>query len=64
MNQFLSGASKKGGQRRKLEPMVDNAEEKDGGFPAIDGCLMIFDGTTAYNSQALLDAHVPRGLHS
>jgi hypothetical protein len=51
MKQFLSGGSKKGDQRRKPEPMADATEEKDNGFSAIDGCLMIFGGTTAYDSK-------------
>jgi hypothetical protein len=51
MKQFLSGGSKKGDQRRKPEPMADATEEKDSGFSATDGCLMIFGGTIAYDSK-------------
>jgi hypothetical protein len=51
MKRFLSGGSKKGDQRRKPEPVADDAEEKDGGFSATDGCLMIFGGMTAYDSK-------------
>jgi hypothetical protein len=31
--------------------VVDDAKEKDGDFPMIDGCLMIFGGMTAYDSK-------------
>jgi hypothetical protein len=51
MKRFLFGGSKKGDQRRKPEPVADDAEEKDGGFLATDGCLMIFGGTVAYDSK-------------
>jgi hypothetical protein len=51
MKRFLSGGSKKGDPRRKPELEADNAKEKDGGFPAIDGYLMIFGGTVAYDSK-------------
>jgi hypothetical protein len=51
MKQFLSGGSKKGDQRRKPGPEADDDEEKDGGFPVTYGCLMIFDGTTTYDSK-------------
>jgi hypothetical protein len=51
MKRFLSGGSKKGGQRRKPETAADDTEEKDVGLPVTDGCL-IFGGTAAYNSQA------------
>ena len=48
MKHFLSGGSKKGDQRKKLEPATDAAEGKDGGFPTPDGCLMIFGRAVAY----------------
>jgi hypothetical protein len=51
VKRFLSGGSKNRDQRRKPEPMVDNAKEMDGGFPTTDGCLMIFGGTAAYDSK-------------
>jgi hypothetical protein len=47
MKQFLPSGSKKGDQRRNPEPVVDDAEEKGGGFPMTDGYLMIFGGTAA-----------------
>jgi hypothetical protein len=52
MKWFLSSGSKKGQQRRKPEPKTDDAKGKDGGFPAMDGCLMIFGGAVAYNSKS------------
>jgi hypothetical protein len=51
MKRFLSGGPKKGDQRRNPEPVADDAEEKDGGFPMTDGYLMIFGGTAAYDSK-------------
>jgi hypothetical protein len=51
MKRFLSGGSKKGDQRRKPKPVADDAEEKDGYFSTIDGCLMMFGGTVAYDSK-------------
>jgi hypothetical protein len=44
-------APRRGDQRRKPKPVVDDAKEKDGDFPMIDGCLMIFGGMTAYDSK-------------
>ena len=51
MKHFLFGGSKKGDQRKKPEPMVDDAKGKDSGFSMLDGCLMIFDGAAADNSR-------------
>ena len=50
MKRFPSGGSDKGNQRKKPEPAVDVAKGKDGGFLTLDGCLMIFGGTAAYDS--------------
>jgi hypothetical protein len=47
MKRFLSSGSKKGDQKKKPDPTVDDAEEKDGGFFTMDGCLMIFGGMAA-----------------
>jgi len=44
---FLSGGSNKGEHRKDADPTMDDAEEKDGGFPTPDGCLMIFGGPKA-----------------
>jgi len=49
MKRFLSGGFDKGNQRKKLEPAADDAKGKDGGFSALDGCLMIFGGTATYD---------------
>jgi hypothetical protein len=51
MKRFLSRGSKRGDQKRKPDPSEDDAEEKEGTFPETMGCLMIFDGTTAYDSK-------------
>ena len=42
MKRFLSGGSSKGEHRK---------EPKDSGFPMLDGCLMIFEGSIAYDSK-------------
>ena len=39
------------GSRGKTLPPTDDAEEKDDGFPTLDGCLMIFGGSVAYDSK-------------
>ena len=36
---------------KEPKPATDDAKGKDGGFPALDGCLMIFGGSAAYNSK-------------
>ena len=51
MRRFLSGGSNKGEQGKDLAPTMDNAEEKDDGFPTPDDCLMIFGGSTTYDSK-------------
>ena len=30
---------------------MDDTEEKDGGFLTLDGCIMIFQGSVAYDSK-------------
>ena len=42
MKRFLSRGSSKGEHRK---------EPKDSGFPMLDGCLMIFEGSAAYDSK-------------
>ena len=54
MKRFLSRGSNKGEHRGDPNPAIDDAEEKDGGFPTLDGCLMIFRGSEAYNSKCRL----------
>ena len=51
MKRFLSGGSNKGEHRGDPKPAADDAEGKDGGFSTLDGCLMIFKGSAAYDSK-------------
>ena len=51
MKRFLSGGSNKGEHGKDPDPTMDDAEEKDDGFPTPDGCLMIFGGSVALDSK-------------
>ena len=51
MKQFLSGGSNKGEHRKEPKPATDDVNEKDGGFSTLDGRLMIFGGSAAYDSK-------------
>ena len=51
MKQFLSKGSNKGEHEKDPDPTTDDVEGKDGGFPMLDGCLMIFGGSVAYDSK-------------
>ena len=51
MKWFLSGGSNKGEHRNDPKSTTDDAEGKDSGFPTLDGCLMTFGGSTAYDSK-------------
>ena len=51
MKWFLSEGSNKGEHRGDPKPTTDDAEEKDGSFPMLDGCLMNFGGSVAYDSK-------------
>ena len=51
MQKFLSGSSNKGEQGKEPAPTTDDAEEKDDSFTTLDGCLMIFKGSAAYDSK-------------
>ena len=51
MKRFLSGGSNKGEHRKEPTQATDDVEGKDGGFPTLDGCLMIFGGSAAYDSK-------------
>ena len=51
MHKFLLGSANKGEQGKEPAPTADDAEEKDDGFPTLNGCLMIFGGSTAYDSK-------------
>ena len=51
MRRFLSRGSNKGEHRKDPAPAADNAEEKGDNFPTPDGCLMVFEGSVAYDSK-------------
>ena len=51
MKQFLSIGFNKGGHGKDPKPTTNDAEGRDGGFPMLDGCLMIFRGSTAHDSK-------------
>ena len=51
MKRFLPGGSNKGEHRKDPDPTMDDAEEKDDGFPTPDGFLMIFGGSEVYDSK-------------
>ena len=51
MRWFLSRGSNKGEHGKDPDPTVDDAKEKDNNFPTLDGCLMIFGGSEAYDSK-------------
>ena len=51
MRWFLSRGHNKGEHGKDPNPTMDDTEEKDDGFPTPDGCLMIFGGSTAYDSK-------------
>ena len=51
MRRFLSGGSNKGEQGKDPAPTMDDAEEKDDGFLMLNGCLMIFGESAAYDSK-------------
>ena len=50
MKRFSSEGSNKGEHKGDPKPAVDNTEGNDGGFPTLDGYLMIFRGSVAYDS--------------
>ena len=52
MKRFLSGGSNKGENRKEPKLTIDNAEGKDSSFPMLDGYLMIFRGSAAYDSKS------------
>ena len=51
MRKYLSGGFNKGEQGKEPVPTTDDAEEKDDAFPTPNGALMIFVGSTAYDSK-------------
>ena len=50
MKRLLSRGSNKGEHRKYPDPTMFDAEGKDGGFSTLDGYLMIFGGSAAYDS--------------
>ena len=51
MKRFLSRGSNKGEHRKEPKPAADDTEGKDSGLSTLDGCLMIFGGSAAYDSK-------------
>ena len=51
MKRFLSRGFNKGEHRKEPKLAIDDAKGKDGGFSALDDCLMIFGGSAAYDSR-------------
>ena len=51
MKRFLSRGSNKGEHGKDPDPTIDDTEGMDGGFPMLDGYLMIFGGSAAYDSK-------------
>ena len=51
MKRFLSGGSNKGAHRKDPKLSADDAEGKDDDFSTLDGCLMIFGGSTSDDSK-------------
>ena len=51
MKRFLSRGFNKGGHGKNPEPTMDNTEGRDDDFLMLDGYLMIFRGSTAYDSK-------------
>ena len=51
MKWFLSKNFNKGEHGKDPKPTADDAEGKDGGFLMLDGYLMIFGGSVAYDSK-------------
>ena len=51
MRRFLSEGSNKGEHGMDPDPTTDDTEGKDGGFPTLNGCLIIFGGSAAYDSK-------------
>ena len=51
MRKYLAGGLNKGEQGKEPVPATDDAEEKDDAFPMPTGALMIFGGSTAYDSK-------------
>ena len=50
MKRFLFGGFNREEHGKDPKPTEDDAEGTNGGFPMPDGCLMIFGGSVAYDS--------------
>ena len=51
MRKYLAGGLNKGEQGKEPAPTIDDAEEKDDAFLMPTGALMIFGGSTIYDSK-------------
>ena len=51
MRKYLSGGLNKGEQGKEPAPIADDAKEKDNAFPTPNDALMIFGGSTAFDSK-------------
>ena len=51
MHKYLSRGLNKGEQGKEPAPTIEDTEEKDDTFPTPNGTLMIFGGSTAYDSK-------------
>ena len=51
MKRFLSGGSNKEEHGKDPGPTMHDAKGKDDDFPTLDVCLMIFEGSEAYDSK-------------
>ena len=51
IKQFMSRGFNKGGHGKDPELTMDDIEGRDDSFPTLDGCLMIFGGSEAYDSK-------------
>ena len=51
MKRFLFGGFNRGEDGKDPKPTMDDAEGMDEGFSTMDGCLMIFGGSAAYDSK-------------
>ena len=51
MKWFLSRGSNKGEHTKETKPTANDSKGKHGGFLMLDGCLMIFEGSAAYDSR-------------
>ena len=51
MRKYLAGGLNKGEQEKVSVPTTDDTEEKDDTFPTPTDALMIFEGSTVYDSK-------------